>query len=143
MKNLSLPAPWKPRLLLLTATVLLAGCGDPESPPTLQLGDLDQGELQYVSRILILERAKAVALVDRPAGDALLDSLAYAWGDSAAAETSALVPSDPVRAAQVANLLNRMLEAELDSLLHAPRPDRLAAPLPDPLPAPADPENKD
>jgi hypothetical protein len=74
--------------------------------------------------------------VDRPLGDTLLDSLATAWGDSALGETAALVPTDPVRAGQVANFLHRVLEAELDSLLLAPRPDRLAAPLPDPPPGP-------
>jgi hypothetical protein len=124
----------RPAVAGLLLLALLAGCDEPESPRPLQLADLTEGELLYVGRIVTLERAKAVALVDRPLGDALLDSLASAWGDSAAVETSARVPVDPQRAAQVANLLERMLKTELDSLMHAPFPYRLALPLPDPTP---------
>ena len=38
-------------------------------------------------RMVTLERAKAVALADREQGEALLDSLAAAWGDSFVAAT--------------------------------------------------------
>ena len=110
---------------------LLAGCD--EEPAPLQLADLTADEHLYLERIVQLERAKAVALVDRETGLALLDSLAADWGDSSLAETKALVPSEPQRSAAVADLLLRILAAENDSLLHAPRPDRLAAPLPDPI----------
>jgi hypothetical protein len=113
-----------------------AGC---ESAGELRPDDLEPGELRYVTRVVVLERAKAVALADRAAGDALLDSLAAAWGDSSLAETEAGVPDDPGRAAAVGRLLQRILEAELDSLVLAPRPDRLAQPLPDPEPAGAAP----
>ena len=119
--------------LLLASLCLLAGC-EQEDHPALQLDDLTSGERLYVSRLVTLERAKAVALIDRTGGDAPLDSLALAWGDSARSETEVGVPDDPVRAGQVSHLLLRILEAELDSLIAAPRPDRLAAPLPDPLP---------
>ena len=120
-------------LLLLPLLLALSAC-DREGPTEIRLADLDEGEYRYVSRLVILERAKAVALVDRPTGNALLDSLSTAWGDSARAETIAGVPSDPRRAQQVGRLLGRILEAELDSLLFSPRPDRLSAPLPDPDP---------
>jgi hypothetical protein len=122
-------------ILLLPVLLLLFPACDRGDPGDIRLKDLDEGEYRYVSRIVILERAKAVALVDRPTGDALLDSLAAAWGDSARAETTAGIPSEPARAQQVGRLLGRILEAELDSLLSSPRPDRLAAPLPDPDPA--------
>ena len=79
-----------------------------------------------------------MALIDRPTGNAILDSLAIAWGDSARQETSRGLPGDPIRAGQVGDLLRRILEAETDSLTHAGRPDRLILPLPDPLPV--DPE---
>lgn len=121
--NLTLPA--------LALLAQLAGCSA-EEPADLTLADLTDGERLYVTRLVVLERAKAVALVDRPTGDALLDSLAQAWGDSARSETEAGVPGDPLRAAQVATLLTRVLEAELDSLLAEPVPRRLAAPLPEP-----------
>ena len=113
------------------AAVGVAGCGTDDE---IRLGDLESGERIYVTRVVVLERAKAVALVDRPVGEALLDSLAAAWGDDSLAETEAVVPGDPARAAAVGRLLRRILEAELDSLVLAPRPDRLAAPLPDPEP---------
>lgn len=128
--NLPVQAALIPLLLLLLS---LAAC-EKGDPPPLQLGDLSDSELLYVTRLVVLERAKAVALVDRPLGDALLDSLATAWGDSARSETAAGIPADPRRAGQIGRLLNRILAAELDSLIAAPRPDRLSAPLPDPPP---------
>lgn len=127
------------RPVLLAAFVLpvLAGCGD--DPAGLGLDDLTPGERRYVERMVVLERAKAVGLVDRPRGDALGDSLAAAWGDSALERTLAGLPDDPRRAAAVGRLLVGILLAEQDSLVFAPRPDRLAAPLPRPAaPAPAD-----
>ena len=115
---------------------LIAGCEEDTTP--LQLADLTADEHLYLERVVQLERAKAVALVDRETGLALLDSLAADWGDSSLAETKTLVPSEPKRSAAVADLLLRILAAENDSLLHAPRPDRLAAPLPDPTTFQAD-----
>lgn len=122
-------------LCALAAVAAGAGC---ESPGELRLDDLDSGERLYVTRVVVLERAKAVALADRSAGDALLDSLAAAWGDSSLVETEAGAPDDPARAAAVGRLLQRVLESELDSLVLAPRADRLSAPLPDPQPAAAE-----
>lgn len=119
-------------LACVLACVLAGGC---ESDGEVGLRDLDDGERRYVERVVVLERAKAVALVDRARGEALLDSLDAAWGDSSLAETLAGVPDEPGRAAAVGRLLQRILAAELDSLVHAPRPDRLAAPLPNPQPA--------
>lgn len=119
-----------PFLLPLAA---LPGCA-PDTPADLKLADLTPAERRYVTRLVVLERAKAVALVDRPRGDALLDSLAVAWGDSARRETETGIPAAPLRASQVAVLLTRVLEAELDSLLAAPEARRLAAPLPEPAP---------
>ncbi len=118
---------------MLLGTTFGLGC-DSSSVPEVGLDDLGPGELLYVHRVVSLERAKAVALVDRTAGTALLDSLAAAWGNNSLDETVAGVPGDPVRAGAVGRLLARILVAEQDSLVMAPRPDRLAAPLPDPPP---------
>ncbi len=104
------------------------GCNHEQTK--LDLDQLHPGERRYIERIVTLERAKAVALVQRAEGTALLDSLAVAWGDSARTETLADAPVDPIRAQLVNELLNRILEAEQDSLVEAPRPDRLHAPLP-------------
>ena len=119
-------------LCCLLAATLPQGCG--ERDRHLGLDDLMPAERRYVERVVVLERAKAVALVDPEAGTALLDSLAEAWGDSAMADTRALAPREPRRSAAVASLLLRVLQAEEDSLVQAPRPDRLARPLPDPVP---------
>lgn len=120
-------------LLLTTA----AGCRGQSRP--LRLQDLTPAESRYVTRFVVLERAKAVALADRRLGDALLDSLAAAWGDSALSETLAGLPADPVRAGRLQQLLGRVLAAEADSLLEAPRADRLGSPLGEaPAPAPPD-----
>jgi hypothetical protein len=126
--------PW----LLLLVTLTATGCE--KTVPELRLADLTEAETFYVSRIVLLERAKAVALVDRPAGNALLDSLHAAWGDSALYEALAGAPTDPTRSNRVHGLLMRILEAERDSLVGAARPDRLTAPLPDPAPPAAEPE---
>jgi hypothetical protein len=127
-----------PRIVLTTALLAgvagLAGCE--QRDPPLTMADLAPDELRYVERVVVLERAKAFALTDRAAGDALLDSLAAAWGDSALAETAAGIPAEPSRAAAVARLLAGILDAEQDSLIHAPRADRLAAPLPAPAQPP-------
>nr|MEE4267892.1 hypothetical protein [Candidatus Krumholzibacteria bacterium] len=111
---------------------LVAGC-DSGDPPPLTLEDLTPDEYLYIQRFVTLERAKAVAVVDRPTGDALLDSLATAWGDSAQRDTEALAPGDPRRAKLVHQLLFDILDTEVDSLVNAPRPDRLHQPLPRPL----------
>lgn len=126
-------------ILMLPALLLLSACEKKEHPP-LQVEDLTPGELLYIYRLVTLERAKAVALLDRPTGDSILDSLAIAWGDSARKDTAAGLSGDPIRARQVGNLLKRILEAERDSLIQAARPDRLYAPLPNP--PPPDPEQE-
>ena len=118
---------------------LLVGTGCEREKPDLQLRDLTETETRYLTRIVVLERAKAVALADGEAGTALLDSLAAAWGGDGLAETLAGAPAAPRRSAQVHRLLVRILKAEQDSLMEAPRPDRLSAPLPDPAPDPDDP----
>lgn len=120
---------------LLAACVLATLAGCEKGASRLDLDDLGPGERRFVERMVVLERAKAVGLVDRPRGDALCDSLAVAWGDSALERTIAGLPGDPRRAAAVGRLLAGILLAEQDSLLLAPRPDRLAAPLPPPAPA--------
>ncbi|MBK6900310.1 MAG: hypothetical protein IPH09_14025 [bacterium] len=109
----------------------VAGCG-PEGGRPLQLSDLTPPERLYVTRFVTLERARAVALVEPGRGGALLDSLAIAWGDSSLAAARSALPADPRRQALLHGLLGRILRAEQDSLLDAPRPDRLDAPLPDP-----------
>ncbi|MBA4378438.1 MAG: hypothetical protein C0395_07250 [Gemmatimonas sp.] len=108
-----------------------AGCG-PQGGRPLRLSDLTPSEHAYVTRFVTLERARAVALVDRGRGEALLDSLAVSWGDSSLASAQAALPADPRRQALLHGLLGRILRAEQDSLLDAARPDRLGAPLPDP-----------
>lgn len=124
----------------LAAALLLAATGCENETTKLALTDLSGDEFRYVERMVVLERAKAVALIDRPAGDALLDSLAVAWGDSSLVETGAGAPADPVRSEAVATLLREVLAAERDSLMAAPRADRLQQPLMEPpLPAPVSP----
>ena len=129
--------------LLLACLLPAAGCEENDQPLTLD--DLSDGEFIFVERMVILERAKTVALLDRPAGDALLDSLASAWGDSSLSLTLAGAPEDPLRAEAVAALLRQILAAEQDSLRVSSAYDRLTLPLPVPVtetPDP-DPENKD
>lgn len=116
----------------MTMVVLLLTSCDSKPPEDITLADLTAGEKLYITRLVTLERAKAVALVDRDTGNVLLDSLAIAWGDSARVETASGIPSLPQRAELVGRLLHRILVAEEDSLLHAPRPDRLHAPIVDP-----------
>lgn len=121
-------------LLLLAA----GGCRDESRP--LRLGDLSLAERLYVERFVVLERARAVALVDAAAGDAVLDSLAAAWGDSALSEARAALPDDAERQAALHDLVAGILDAEEDSLVLAPYARRLAAPVVDPPPqeAPAE-----
>jgi hypothetical protein len=116
------------RVLLASAfgLTLLASCG--EAP--LDLDDLTPAEREFVTRFVVLERARAVALAEPVIGTALLDSLAAAWGDSANAVARHQVPSRADRAAAVYDLLGRILAAESDSLIHAPLARRLTAPLP-------------
>lgn len=117
---------------LLAAALTSGGCN--ARPRPLTPADLDADESQYVSRVLILERAKATLMVDPPRGAALADSLATAWGDSARSRTVAFAPADPERAQRVHELLLRLLASEQDSLLaHDGRRDLTA-----PWPAPAD-----
>ena len=125
--------------LILWLTVLAAGllsspgCEKEDHPLTLD--DLTGGEYVYVERMVILERAKTIALIDRAAGDAVLDSLAAAWGDSSLDRTLAGAPQLPLRSEAVAALLRRVMAAEQDSLRVSSAFDRLPAPLPVP-PAP-------
>ena len=121
---------------IIIFTVLLGTAGCEQEKTDLRLADLTEAETLYVSRIVILERAKAVALVDRVAGATVLDSLATAWGDSSLQETLVGAPSDPRRSSQVHELLVRLLKAERDSLMQSPHPYRLSAPLEDPPPEP-------
>ncbi len=117
--------------LVLGCLALLAG-GCDRGQRTLQLADLTATERAYVERFVALERARAVALADPDRGDALLDSLGRAWGDSALEWTLHTLPREPRRVAGLYNLLGRVLAAESDSLVQAPLPRRLRAPLPDP-----------
>lgn len=121
-----------PSFCALAALLLLASCRG-EQPP-LSLADLEPAELDYVTRFVHLERARAVALSDRAAGEALLDSLAAAWGDSALARAEASLSPDTDRLAALHDLLSRVLAAEEDSLLQRPVAARLTAPLPPPAP---------
>ncbi len=95
----------------------------------LQLADLSPDEYTYIERIVILERAKAVALNDRDLGNILLDSLLVAWGDSVESETAAMAPQVPERSQAVHELLGRILTAEKDSLKLVPEIRRLTAPM--------------
>ncbi len=117
----------------LLACLALA-CSRDQRP--LRLRDLGPAERLYVERFISLERARAVAMADSAGGEALLDSLAAAWGDSALERSLAGLPRHPARAAALHDLVARLLEAEADSLLLAPLPRRLRAPLPTPTPAP-------
>jgi len=107
------------------------GCRNDNARP-LRLDDLSPEEHRFVTRFVVLERARAVALVDRETGDALLDSLAAAWGDSALAQARADQPDDTKRQAALQTLVASILDAEEDSLVLAPEARRLGAPLLDP-----------
>ena len=129
--------------LLLACLLPAAGCEKDDSPLTLD--GLSGGEFVFVERMVLLERAKTVALLDRTAGDALLDSLAADWGDSSLSLTLTGAPDDPIRAEAVAALLRRVLAAEQDSLKVSSPFDRMTRPLPDPAPEvpEPDPDNED
>ncbi len=118
---------------LVLVCIPLSGCE--KSIDDLQLKDLTQNEYLYIERMVILERAKAVALVDHETGFALLDSLANSWGDSASVRTGEMAKNAPLRSAAVGKLLGRILAAERDSLLNTPNPDLIALPLSDPSPS--------
>ncbi len=121
-------------LLLLPVLIPVAGCEKNDAP--LALSDLSGDEFVYVERMIILERAKTTALLDRETGDALLDSLAVAWGDSSFPLTLLGAPRDPLRAEAVGILLRRILTAEQESLLTSNGLDRMNQPLPEPEPEP-------
>jgi hypothetical protein len=127
------------RLILLAFMPLATGCQ--EQPESLQLADLTPGESLIVERMVILERAKDVALIDRDTGEALLDSLSGAWGDSSLAKTQAGAPVEPGRAEAFGVLLRRVMAAEQESLLTTPGSARLHSPLPD-LSGVADPADR-
>jgi hypothetical protein len=121
-------------LLLLPVLIPVTGCGKNDAP--LALSDLSGDEFIFVERMVILERAKTAALLDRQIGDAILDSLAAAWGDSSFPLTLVGAPRDPLRSEAVGTLLRRVLEAEQESLLTSTGLDRLDQPLPEPKPEP-------
>lgn len=121
-------------LFLVPCLIGTTGCEKNDAP--LALADLSGAEYVFVERMVLLERAKAAALLDREAGEALLDSMAAAWGDSSLAFTLAGAPRDPLRSEAVVTLLRRVMEAEQESLLTSSGLDRLEMPLPDPLPDP-------
>lgn len=135
MKNTSLkttrPITTRPKITLglLATLMLLCSCSPKEQ--TLEVPDLTAGERLYFDRVVAVERAKSVALVDRPSGLALLDSLDTAWGDSAQVDVLKGLPQDPNRAIAVAKLLSLVIAAEHDSLMWAPNLNRLQLPLPD------------
>ena len=108
-------------------SLLTGACSRDEQ--TLQLSDLSDDEYTYIERIIILERAKALALNDRDQGDVLLDSLLIAWGDSAETQTGHMAPTDAIRSQAVHRLLEQILTAEKDSLLLSPETILLTAPL--------------
>ena len=130
--------------VLVPVLMQLTSCEKNDAP--LALSDLSGDEFVFVERMVILERAKTAALLDRQTGDAILDSLAVAWGDSSFSLTLLGAPRDPVRSEAVGTLLRRVLEAEQESLLTSSGLDRLDLPLPEPKPEPepeAPPESKD
>ena len=130
--------------VLVPVLMQLTSCERNDAP--LALSDLSGDEFVFVERMVILERAKTAALLDRQTGDAILDSLAVAWGDSSFPLTLLGAPRDPVRSEAVGTLLRRVLEAEQESLLTSSGLDRLDLPLPEPKPEPepeAPPESKD
>ena len=114
------------------AFAVVTGCDS--TSDTLEFDDLTADEAAYVTRFVVLERARAVTFSDREAGQALLDSLASAWGDSALPDALALLPDDPVRLAALNDILERILEAEEGSLLGNPSASRLDDPMPEPSP---------
>jgi hypothetical protein len=117
----------------LAFCLVISSCDSSDN--SLKLEDLTENEYVFIQRMVILERTKAVALIDKETGITLLDSLAVAWGDSALERTREMAENSPLRSAAVGELLSRILEAERDSLIHAPRPDRIGLPLSDPSPA--------
>lgn len=126
-------------VLRLTGCLVILGAllGCENASTSLALSDLTPDEHLYLTRVVVLERAKATALIDLDRGLALLDSLRLAWGDSSRAFTLAAAPNDPARAALVGALLSRVLVADQDSMALDPTSIRLDAPLPDPPEAPA------
>jgi len=98
------------------------------------VADLTPAERELATRFIVLERARAIALADTAAGNAILDSLALVWGDTALAAARRALPADNDRLAAFYELLGRLLETERDSLLAGPSPRRLGAPLPRPAP---------
>ncbi|MBD3220389.1 hypothetical protein GF314_04030 [bacterium] len=118
--------------LLPILLVLVAACA--REPDHLTLADLTADESFCLERLVVLERARAVALADPELGEVVLDSLAVAWGDSVPEDLLRRLPLEPRRASRFHGLLRRVLEAENDSLTFAPRRDRLDAPLPTPAP---------
>lgn len=115
-------------LLLL----ILVGCRGEST--ALRWEDLTATERLYVTRVVTLERAKTMAMMDPAVGATVLDSLAVAWGDSSRLATLAAAPTDPRRAALVGTLLSRILAAEQDSLQARPDQNRLQLALPAPEP---------
>ncbi len=120
----------KPTVGLIAGLLLFSGCDIKDQP--LELSDLTAGERLYFERVVAVERAKSVTMVYRATGEALLDSLATAWGDSAQADVLKGLGGDPYHATAISELLGRVVKAEQDSLLWDPGFNRLNLPLPDP-----------
>ena len=121
-----------PTRQILPLLVILVGCQ--ADPAQFTVDDLSSAERQVVTQYIVLERARVIALADPESGVAILDSLAAAWGDSAAVVAQSKLSIEPARAALVHDLIQRLLEAETDSLVHAPYARRLGEPLPEPAP---------
>lgn len=102
-------------MLTFLAILVLAASGCERSSD-----DLTADEARFVERFVALEHARAVALADPDLGDALFDSLATAWGDSAESEAMRWFPTDPQRAEMLYSLLRDRFEAESDSLARMP-----------------------
>ncbi len=117
--------------IILLSTLLLLGSCDKQDQP-LQLSDLSASERLYFERVIAMERARTLGLIYRDVGEALLDSLGVAWGDSIGPEIRAGLTSDPYRSQALGELLLRVVTAEQDSLKWDPGTSRLHMPLPDP-----------
>ena len=129
--RLTKAVPNRQKWIMLIPALFIGACSQPEKP--FKLADLTADEHTYIERIVVLERAKALVLADPELGNAILDSLALAWGDSAEAKTAAMAPVSPLRSKNVHDLLKRIIVAERDSLLQNPSRRRLSVPLTDPV----------
>ena len=128
------PSPGRRAALVCVLVLAAFAAGCEKKAPDLSQADLTEAEHRYLTRLVVLERAKTATLVERDRGEALLDSLAAAWGDSVQLETLADMPTDATRVRAIGLLFGRIMRAEHDSLLAVGGFARLHAPLPDPPP---------